>query len=456
MKVKQELGLQQKLELRLTPELVIFLNLLQLPITELEVSVQQELESNPFLEVGEPEIEEKIFELDRISYEQTKLRKFERSLTDPEGLEGFPLENMPEEGKSIYQHIMEQISTMNLSEEEKIIARTLLGFIDERGFIMGDEEEIANQLNLPQEMVKRVFEVMKKEIEPTGLIAKSIEERLLIQAVEEGADEVVQKIIKDYLHLIEVGKTEKIIEEMGISKEELDRAINFIKSLDPKPERIFYSPSDNRYVVPDARVFVEDGEITVDINDAGIPDLRINTELYAIYKEELKKRNDEAKKAIEMLYYRAKSFYRVKLERRKNLEKIITEIVKHNMDFFTGKDESLKPLTMKKVAELVGISEATVSRIVSGKFVDTPKGIFELKEFFTKKLKSVDGREVSADYVKKRIREIIAKEDKRRPLSDQRIADILREEKIWVARRTVAKYREEMGILDSKRRKAGK
>jgi RNA polymerase sigma-54 factor len=104
----------------------------------------------------------------------------------------------------------------------------------------------------------------------------------------------------------------------------------------------------------------------------------------------------------------------------------------------------------------VGISEATVSRIVSGKFVDTPKGIFELKEFFTKKLKSVDGREVSADYVKKRIREIIAKEDKRRPLSDQRIADILREEKIWVARRTVAKYREEMGILDSKRRKAGK
>jgi len=455
MKLKQELEVEQRLELRLTPELVIFLNLLQLPITELEISVQQELESNPFLEVHAPEIEEKISELDRISYEQMKLARFERSLVDQEGQEGVPLENMPEAGKSIYQHIMEQISTMNLSEEEKVIARTLLGFIDERGFITGDEKEIADQLNIPEEMVKRVFEVMKKEIEPTGLIAKSIEERLLIQAVEGGADKLVQRIITDYLHLIEVGKTEKIIEEMGISKEELERAINFIKSLDPKPERIFYSPSDNRYVVPDARVFIEDGEITVDINDAGIPDLRINTKLYAVYKEELKKRKAEAKKAIEMLYYRAKSFYRLKFERRKNLEKIIKEIVNHNIDFFTGKDEALKPLTMKKVAELLGISEATVSRIVSGKFIDTPKGVFELKEFFTKKLKSVDGREVSADYVKKRIKEIIAKEDKRRPLSDQRIADILREEKIWVARRTVAKYREEMGILDSKRRKAG-
>jgi len=455
MKVKQELGLQQRLELRLTPELVIFLNLLQLPITELELSVQQELERNPFLEVKEPGIEEKISELDRISYEQRKSMRFERSLADPEGVDGFPLENMPEQGKSIYQNIMEQISIMNLSEEEKIIAHTLLCFIDEKGFITADEEEIANQLNLSKNLIEGVLEKMKREIEPTGLIARSIEERLLIQAIEEGADETVQKIIKNYLHLIEVGKTEKILQEMNISKEELDRAINFIKSLDPKPERIFYSPSDNRYVVPDAKVFIEDGEITIDINDAGIPDLRINTELYTAYKEELKKRNDEAKKAIEMLYHRAKSFYRLKFERRRNLENIIMEIVKHNIDFFTGKDNSFKPLTMKKIAETLNISEATVSRIASRKFIDTPKGIFELKDFFTKKLNTVDGREVSADYVKKRIREIIEKEDKRKPLSDQRIADILREEKIWVARRTVAKYREEMGILDSKRRKGG-
>ncbi len=453
MKVKQEVNLQQRLEPRLTPELVIFLNLLQLPITELEISVQEELERNPFLEVKEPEIEEKISELDRVVEEQGRIYRFESSLIDPESMDGFLFENMPEEGKSIYQHIMEQISTMNLKEEEKVVAHTILGFIDERGFVTASAEEMATQLNLPKEMVSRVLERMKKEIEPTGLIAESVEERLLIQAVECGGDDVVLEIIKKYLHLIETGKTERIMKEMEISKEEFERAINFIKSLDPKPERIFFSSSDAGYVVPDARVFFENGEIVVDINDAGIPDLRINTELYNLYKKELRKGNEEAKKAIEVLYYRAKSFYRLKFERRKNLENIIREIVKHNTDFFTGKENSLKPLTMKKIAELLHISEGTVSRIVAKKFIDTPKGIFEIKDFFTKKLKTVDGRDVSSDYVKKRIKELIASEDKRRPLSDQRIADILREEKIWVARRTIAKYREEMSILDSKRRK---
>lgn len=455
MKMKQKLDLQQKVELKLTPELVIVLNLLQLPIAELELSIQEELERNPFLEIKESEIEEKIHYLDGISDQQMRTYRLERAITDPERVEGFPLENRPEEGKGIYQHIMEQISTMYLKEEEKVIALTILGFIDEKGFITAGEEKIAEDLNLSPELVKRVLEKMKREIEPTGLIASSIEERLLLQAVEKRADQTVQEIIKKYLHLIEIGKTDKIMSSMEISKEELDRAIKFIKSLDPKPERIFSFSSDNKYVVPDARASIEDGEIVVDINDDDIPDLRINTKLYTAYKEELKKRNDEAKKAIEMLYYRAKSFYRVKSERRRNLENMIREIVKHNMDFFTGKENSFKPLTMKKIADALNISEATVSRIVSRKYIDTPKGIFGLKEFFTKKLKAVDGREVSADYVKKRIRELILNEDKRKPLSDQRISDILRGEKIWVARRTIAKYREEMGILDSKRRKRG-
>lgn len=456
MKIKQDITLQQRLELKLTPELVITLNLLQLPIIELELMVQEELERNPFLESKnvreEPLFDEKIAELDRISEEQIKFSAFKRSLRDTGAGEGFPLENIPEEGKSLYLHLLEQISVINLTEEERIIARTLLGFIDERGFLTASEDEIAQQLEIEAEKVKKVLDVMKREIEPTGLVASSIEERLLLQAIERNADEIVKEIIKNYLPAIEKGKKERVMKELNISPDEFERALRFIRTLDPKPERIFYSKTDNRDIIPDARVVIEDGEVNVEINDDGIPELTVNTDLYRLYREELRKNNKDAVKAIEMLYNRAKSFYRIKEERRRNLERIIREIVTHNIDFFLEKSNSLKPLTMKEIANRLQITEGTVSRIVSGKFIDTPRGIFELKRFFTKRLKTVDGREVSADYVKKRIRELIASEDRRKPLSDQEISDILRKEGIWVARRTVGKYREEMGILDSKRR----
>lgn len=452
-KITQDLRPELRQELRPTLELRVLLHLLHLPLSELETAISQEIQQNPFLEARggrEESFDEIISEIETIRERQFRVNTYERAIADT-GEDSFRIEDIPAGGKSIYQHIQEQIGLMNFEPEERILANAIVAYIDRNGFLIAEDEEIAKELEVDVEKVKGVLEKMKKNIEPSGLICKDIRERLKIQSEERGGDEIVMKIIDSYLKHVERGRIKEIAEKLGVDEEKVLSAVNFIKQLDPRPERIFETEL-NRYVVPDAILKVNGDELELIVQDGNIPELRVNSALYRSLKEAMEKGDESAKKEIEFMFRRAKGFCRLKIERKRMLEKVIRELLEYNRDYFTGKCSFLKPLTIQELAEKVGVHKSTLSRMVANKYIDTPTGVYPLRRFFTSKLKRVDGGCASSDYVKKRIKSIIESENPKKPLSDQAIADILRGEGIWIARRTVAKYREEMGIPSSGRR----
>jgi RNA polymerase sigma-54 factor len=490
-----ETKLYQRLsqQLVMTPQLRQAIKILQVSRAELEQLVDQELTENPLLEEGLEAREEKEEEAPRTeeSLEPTPKDEdgWEDSATaqrettneiEPEnglkdidwreylanysndwhGASATPadydedkrpsLESTLVRAQSLTEHLLWQLQMNDLDEEEKSVTALLIGNMDKDGYLQSAIEDIAFQSRQDYELVERALRRIH-ELDPPGVGARDLRECLLLQLRAAGQeDSLTTRIVRDYLPHLEGKRFDRIAKELGVSVEEVVAAAATIATLEPKPGRNF-GEGDVRYITPDVFVHKIGDEYLVTLNEEGLPRLRVSS----YYRQVLGGAGGgEAKRYVQEKMRAAAWLIKSIQQRQRTLFMVTSSIVKFQRDFLDHGIAHLKPLVLKDVALDIGMHESTVSRATANKYVHTPQGIFELKFFFTSSLKAGDGgEEVSAESVKDRIKAIIAEEDPRRPLSDQHIAQILGKENIDIARRTVAKYREMMGILPSSKRR---
>ena len=467
IELKQSLNLSQQLVL--TPQLQQAIKLLQLSRIELVELIREELKANPVLEEQEPESDnlldmgeteiENGFEYDfgwDSYFEEYKDEYWydKERILNP-GKREFPsFENFTASKIDLYSHLMWQLNLSDLDNEEKLIGMHIIGNLNKDGYLEASLEEISVATGSSLDKIEKTLHVIQN-FDPVGVGARDIRECLLIQARAYNLkDTIVEKIILNYLQDIENKRYEKIAKELSVTVDDVLAAILVIKSLDPRPGSIYF---DERsiYIVPDVYIIKVGDEYEVLLNQDEFPKLKINP-----YYKELLGRRDSYLSKKEKAYLREKfrsAMWLIKsiYQRQDTIYKVTKSIVKFQRDFLDYGITHLKPLVLKDVAEDIQMSESTVSRVTTNKYVHTPQGIFELKFFFNSAINSTEGGSISSVSVKEYIRDIIQSEDKRRPYSDQEIKKILEKRfNIRIARRTVAKYREAMGILSSKKRKS--
>ena len=354
-------------------------------------------------------------------------------------------------GQSLEQHLLEQVRMYDFPMKDSIIAQNIAGNLTRDGLLECSPEEIAKLCNCPVAEVIRVADIMRF-FDPIGACTSSLKECLLTQLEAIGlADGLESKIISFHTDKLEKRKFDVIAKAEGVTLEEIATAMNTIRSLEPRPGRPF-SDETTRYVIPDAYVQKVGDEWVVVLNDEGLPRLRVNP----MYSEMLKTPNRDAAnhKAYLTERLRAASWLIKSIhQRQQTIYKVTESIMKFQRAFLEHGVEGLKPLVLKDVADDISMHESTVSRVTTEKYVHTPRGVFELKFFFTSGIKTAGGADISSSAVKDRIKAIIAAESPQNPISDQHIVEMLKAEKIDIARRTVAKYRETLGIPSSSQRK---
>ena len=448
------LALQQTL----SPQMQQSLNILQAPLMELRQLVAAELQSNPVLE---EEPKETPREAEPASSEKSDMSDewneyfAQRSTAEPWSAEAqerrqhfFDSQTKP---VTLQQHLLEQMNGADLSASERGIVLVIIGNIDDRGYLRATAEEIASLAGcLVEDAEKAIAKV--QSFDPPGVGAQSLAECLLIQINRQGRQYSLESRIVQH-HLEELGrrKLPEIAKQLRVTVADVQKAAEDIARLEPKPGRPF-SADDEQTILPD--VFVErDGETySVALNDEEIPSVRIGDD----YKDMLSQTGSsrEVRDYLREKIRGGRFFIKCIQQRQHTLLHIARTIVERQRDFFDLGPAHLRPMTMSQVAQVVGVHETTVSRAVSGKYMSTPRGLFELKYFFTSGYTTAEGESVSNESVRQAISEIVKSENQRRPLSDQDIVTMLSERGLPIARRTVAKYREQLGILPSHLRKS--
>jgi RNA polymerase sigma-54 factor len=497
--IKQSLKLGQHLVM--TPQLQQAIKLLQLNRLEMQELINQELVENPCLEeLGELEQYEEEPEggdqndLEKMETESAEGKTAEEMLT-PQGedkivdgkgeidweeyMENFAsgpslpstreipdelpnYENMVASTTDLVGHLEWQISMSDLTEKERVLAKMIVGNLSDDGFFIGSLEDIAKELEFDLEDAEEVLKVIQR-FDPIGVCARDVRECLLVQAsLLFDKDHLVMKIIENHLEDLEKRNVAAVTKATGAPEEDVKEAARQIKEeFDPKPGRSFGGGSDTHYIVPDVYVYKVADDFAIQLNEDGLPKLRVS----AYYKKILTQAKAEAKAHGKGDPKLTKDYLQDKLRaavwliksihnRQKTIYRVMESIVKHQRDFFDKGVHFLKPMVLREVASDIGVHESTISRVTTNKYVHTPVGTFELKYFFNSGISTGDGSgDVASESVKEKIRALIAKEDAKRPLSDQKLVELLQEDGIEIARRTVAKYRESMNILSSARRK---
>jgi len=473
----QNQSLQQRMQL--TAQMIHGLDLLQLPIMELSAQINQELVENPVLEIEEstesefsPE-ESGIIELDTTAspvedvpeppkefdkYDDTSDSYDEHfkklSVRDSDEFSKMDaMENTAKPTGSLQDHLMEQFSFTDVSEREKELVEHLIYRINPDGFLEDNIDEIVNSnpIEATKEEWLNAIEILRK-LEPIGIGAFSIEESLLLQLKNQGHEfPLLEKIIKDHFQSVLHNRIPKVAKELGVSIEAVKNAIKALRFLNPKPGAQ-YSIRDNNFITPDVIIDEIEGEMIIRVSAGGIPKLGVSS----YYAEMLDSNVDaKAEKYIKNKLSAAHKIIESIDKRKDTLYKISTELIKTQKDFFEKGVDGLKPLMMQDVAEKVGVHVSTVCRTVANKYVESPKGIFPLKFFFVNSSGGVNGGENSTTQaVLQKIKTMINQEDKRKPLSDQVIVDTLKRDGLSLARRTITKYREQLGIPSSVKRKS--
>lgn len=454
MRLNYDLTLEQSQKLIMTPELRQAIQLLQYTSLELNSYLKREMEENPLLELEGPSDDSQSMETlkdekdidwkeflesyDDISY---------RSEVDRNRKE-YSFENFVSYTPSLKDYLIEQLNMISLDSAEYRIADYIIQNINSNGYLDSTVVEMASQLQVSEEEVEAVLTVIQS-FEPYGVGARSLKECLLIQVRDE-KDFLIKRVISDHLEDIASNKIASIAKDLDITIQNAQEYVDFIKCLEPKPGRTFRGDGDDtRYITPDASIEEIDGEYVIFINDVTGPRLNINQ----YYKSLLKDGGDvETTEFLQEKLNSAMWLIKSIEQRRQTLYKVVESILKYQKEFLIHGDKRLVPLTLKDVAEDIEMHESTISRATSGKYVQTPRGVFELKYFFTTGLSGKSG-EVSATSVKSIIKGIIDSEDQKKPLSDQVISNILKEKGMEVSRRTVAKYRDELKIPSSSRRR---
>jgi RNA polymerase sigma-54 factor len=346
---------------------------------------------------------------------------------------------------------MWQLNMGDFTEKQKEIGIQLIGNVDEDGYLKSSIEEICDETGCCEEEVSETLALVQ-QFDPIGVCARDTRECLLIQVkFQDLTDTLVEKIISDHLDNLENKRYDKIAKSLSVSIQDIISAVSIITELEPKPGRQ-YNEEDVIYITPDIYVFKMGDDYQIVLNEDGMPKLRINN----YYKDILNKGNslpDNTKEYIQDKLKSAAWLIKSIHQRQRTIYKVTESIVDFQRDFFDKGVTHLKPLVLRDVAEHTQMHESTISRVTTNKYVHTPQGLFELKYFFNSSINSMDGGSIASESVKEHIKNIIKAEEKSKPFSDQEVADKLKKLNIDVARRTVAKYRESLGILPSRKRR---
>ena len=449
----------------LAPQLQQSLQILQAPMLELRNLIQQELCSNPTLEEDqmEPTIEDKKQEHDEFQEEFDRLAKLDEEWRDymaqSQSYSGRSAEDEERRqfffdslvgSQTLQQHLIEQLNSSDVSASDRQLGELIIGNIDDAGFLQAMPEEIASSTGMEVADLVRVLEFVQT-FHPVGVGARDLRECLLIQLRRLSKEHSLEYRIVDR-HIDDLGKRRfpEIARRLGTTTEQVQRAAGFVGTLDPKPGQIF-TPDPNNYVLPDVNVEKIGGEWTISLNGEQIPHLRISNTYKDLMSQD--KGGADVKDYIRDKIRSGKFLIKSIHQRQQTISNIAHEIVGKQKDFLELGPSALKPLTMVQIADIVGVHETTVSRAISGKYMATPWGVFDMKYFFTPGYQTADGASMSNTSVKGTIAEMVKSEDDSSPLSDKEIVELLEKRGIPIARRTVAKYRNELNILPSNMRK---
>lgn len=477
MEMRQQLKMTQQLVM--TPQLQQAIKLLQLTRIELQDVVRQELEENPLLEevldpdeaaLGDPQLEE--VESERHDDQESKTESFdeveagEDTLRDWDSyLDGYnytageqynddddrpSFEALLTRKGTLADHLRWQLHMGHFSEEEIAVGEEIIGNLDEDGYFRASLQEIATMCGVDEALAESVL-VRIQEFDPVGIAARNLQECLLVQARNLGmAGSIVEAILTHHLKDLETRNFRQIARALRCDLEQVLTAARVIAGLDPRPGML-YGNEDTPYISPDIFVHKVGDDYVVMLNDEGLPNLRLAPHyLEARAGGHLDAKADEyVNDKLRAAQWLIKSIQ----QRQRTIFKVAKSIVKFQREFLERGVEGLRPLVLRDVAEDIGMHESTISRVTTNKYMQTPQGLFELKYFFNSSLSTSDGDSVSSESVKNRIRAIIDQEDPRKPLSDQKIAEMLSDETVNIARRTVTKYREMLKIGSSSERR---
>jgi len=499
MALDLKLSLKLSQQLVMTPQLQQAIKLLQLNSQELVDAVQEELLENPVLEeTPEEESREAADGREAADRERSGVDAPEQNAASPEGeavpvdapevpeapetnaepepstdemvsdvdwenyMESRPqtasfqkdddrlrLEDNVTQRESLTEHLIWQLGFVEMDEREKELAVRIIFNLTDSGFLDEDIAAIAERANFDPEQAEKVLERVQS-FDPVGVAARSLSECLLVQARRAGVtDPLVLKILQEHLDLLQRRDFRGIASLEEVSIDDVAAAADVVGSFEPRPGREF-AEEDPIYITPDIYVHKVRDEYHVVLNEDGLPKLHVSRAYREVLRQtESKETREFVREKMRAAQWMIKSIH----QRQRTIVKVMQSIVRYQREFFDRGQEHLRPLNLRDVAEDIGMHESTVSRVTTNKYVQTTHGVFELKFFFNSSIRTTDGDSIASESVKEKIRAVIAREDPRRPLSDQRIAGTLRASGIEIARRTVTKYRESMRILSSTRRK---
>ena len=458
----------------LAPQLRQSLEMLQVPILELRAMIQKELEQNPTIEESPAEVNPEQVEPKESTTDKDKELEFDKefealSRIDDEWRDyffqnlhsspytredaekrDFLMDSLPQV-ESLQEHLLEQLSLSDLSDNDKQIGELIIGNINDEAYLTTSTDDLAASANCDKHQIEDVLSVIQ-DFHPTGVGARDLRECLLLQLERLGkTDTLAEKIVRDHLDKLAGKKYNDIAKLLQISIEDVQHAAKLIATLDPKPGRIFSSDIAT-YILPEVVVQKVDGQYVVILNDDQLPHVRISK----YYRDMLSDQSTTPEvKAYVRERIRSGAFLIKSIHQRQStIYRIASEIVKTQTDFLDHGISHLKPLTMAEVARVVGVHETTVSRAVSGKYMKTPNQIYDMKYFFTPGLRTNDGKEISNKTVRDIIATMVGDESPSAPLSDQEIMELLQKQGINIARRTIAKYRLTLRIPPSHMRKS--
>jgi RNA polymerase sigma-54 factor len=491
MKAGLSQNTQLKQELKINPRLYQAMDLLYMPLLDLQQHLKQELLNNPFLDMVEadeeeeegeegedaPEIEaqpeeqqEEKTNNDEIDWEEILLDGFDAGGRREEHEEREYYEPVTVDSRNLADHLIDQITLLDLTPRQQFLADEFIGNINEDGYLACPPEQILKGVN---EEVERAAEAMERDtddlpfytmaeveamlgiiqnLDPPGVGARDLRECLMLQLKEAGLEQSVPfRLVRDCFEELINHRWSEISKRFGISPSDVQKAADEIKKLDPKPGLMYSDASDN-YIIPDLIVDKIDQRYHVFLNDANLPRLKLSRAYQEIARDK-KKFDGENKEFISSKLNSANWMIQAIEQRRQTMLKVMNYIVDRQREFFEKGVQHLKPLTLREVAEVISMHESTVSRVTNEKFVQTPRGVLPLKFFFSSGLSTTAGEDVSARGIKAQIEKLVSDEDPKHPLTDQAIVNILKESGVQIARRTVAKYRDQLGVLSARMRK---
>src|SRR5499426_4097946 len=463
------MAIQQKLHTKLVQKLILTPSLQQaiklLPMSTLELAdlLNQEMVENPLLEEvpteelqpAEQQQAEKPEAWDDADYEYffgDYLDDGYRSRTPSEVKELPPIENTLSTAASLSDHLLWQLSLQTDDDRLKEIGSAIIGNLDDDGYLVASVEEIAAMGEWPVADVERALQHVQT-FDPIGVAARDLQECLWLQIRHLGLEGTpTEKIVTEHLRLLQNHQVPEIARKLGVTIDDLKEHIEIIRNLDPKPGSR-YNPTQSQYVIPDVYVMKVEDEYVVVLNEDGLPQMRISPVYRRLLDKSASDNTDETRAYVKDKFRSALWLIKSVEQRQKTIFKVAKSIVNFQRDFLDHGIEHLRPLVLRDVANDIGMHESTVSRVVTNKYMHTPQGVFEMKYFFHSGISSSYGESVSSVTIKQRIRKIIENEDPRKPLSDSKIVNILQREGLVLARRTIAKYREELKIPTSNQRK---